>query len=92
MGDIIFMSADWSNFHSTGAEGQSNLDGLSIGNYEQQISEAARSFDVILSNKTKSVTDVQVYDFSKVVSVLIINHTRLKYPKKWPVLTNHQLD
>ena len=80
MGDINFTLADWSSFHSTDPEGQSNLDGLSIGNYEQHISEAARSFDVILSNQTKYVIDVQVIIFkffSKIFSVLVINQTRL---------------
>ena len=59
--DINFTLADWSSFYSSGPEGQTNLDGLSIGNYEQQISEAARSFDVILSNKRKSVIDVHKF-------------------------------
>ena len=58
--DINFTLADWSSFHSSDPEGQTNLDGLSIGNYEQQMSEAARRFDLILSNKRKSVIDVRL--------------------------------
>ena len=54
MGDINFTSTDWSSLYSSDPEEQTFLDGLSIGNYEQQISEAARSLDVILNNQQNS--------------------------------------
>ena len=54
MGDIKFTSTDWSSLYSSDPEERTFLDGLSIGNYEQQISEAGRSLDVILNNQQNS--------------------------------------